>query len=60
MPRSVELTRDEAERLVDLLEDCDLKVVGTWRHAIAEDIREAFGMITLDEERRLLAQLDKK
>jgi len=44
------LTRTEAEDLVELLENCDKKVVGSWRHDIADDIRKLCGMYSLEEE----------
>ena len=56
MARPLMLDRTEAENLVDLLEDCDPKKVGTWRHDMADDIRKLFGMISLKKER---AQKDK-
>jgi hypothetical protein len=43
--RSIEITRDESECLVDLLEYPDPKVVGTWGVDLAARIRETFGMI---------------
>lgn len=44
MPRNLSLTRDQAEWLVDLLEYCDPKTEGSWRHDLASEIREQFGM----------------
>jgi hypothetical protein len=46
--RTISLSRDEAEWLVDLLEECDPKLVGSWRFALAEEIRFAYGMTVLD------------
>ena len=51
MARDWTLTRTEAENLVDLLEDCDPKEVGTWRHDLASELRELFGMVSLEEEK---------
>jgi hypothetical protein len=52
MPRMLPLTRTEAEWLVDLLEDCDPKKTGTWRHDLASEIRTLFGMVSLEEEKK--------
>lgn len=46
------LTRTEAEWLVDLLEKCDPKKVGTWRHDLASEIRTLFGMIPREDEQK--------
>lgn len=48
--RNLLLTRTEAEWLVDLLESCDPEKEGTWRRAMAADIRDLFGMATREEE----------
>jgi len=48
--RALELTRNEAEWLVDLLEDCDPKAVGSWRHDLAAEIRTLFGMVQLKDQ----------
>lgn len=53
MSRNLTLTRDDAENLVDLLENCDPKKEGYWRHILAADIREMFGMISLEDEKSL-------
>lgn len=45
MPRDISITRDEAENLVDLLEDSDPKVTGSWRYGLADEIRQRFGMV---------------
>lgn len=45
MARNLQLTRTEAEWLVDLLEACDPLQEGTWRHDLAAEIRELFGMV---------------
>lgn len=50
MARNLALSRNEAERLVELLEDCDPKVAGTWRHDMAAEVRELFGMATREQE----------
>lgn len=47
--RHLSLTRTEAEWLVALLEDCNPKTVGTWRHDLADEIRYEFGMGELSE-----------
>ncbi len=52
--RDISLTRTQGEALVDLLEDCDPLVVGTWRHDIAADIRQAFGMVPLYRQTELI------
>lgn len=59
--RTIELSRDEAEWLVDLLEDCDPFREGAWRALLAAQIRDAFGMCSMDESRRqqLEAGLEK-
>jgi hypothetical protein len=49
MSRPVNITRDEAEDLVELLEDYDHEVCGTYRMDISEKIREVFGMMTCAE-----------
>lgn len=49
MSRTLELTRDEAENLVDLLELGDPKTEG-WRFSVASDVREIFGMVSREEE----------
>lgn len=49
--RQLDLGRDEAEWLVDLLEDCDPNKEGSWRFTMARDIRNLFGMISLEAER---------
>jgi hypothetical protein len=41
--KDLSLTRDEGERLVDLLEDCD-PAKEIWRHDLAAEIRQTFGM----------------
>lgn len=56
MPRAIKITRDEAEWLVDLLEDCDPEKVGTWRHNLASEIRLVFGMVTAEQEKELRKQ----
>ena len=53
MARNLALTRDEAEWLVDLLEDCDPVKVGSWRHDIATELRELFGMVGCGQEKIL-------
>lgn len=55
MARQLTLVRTEAEWLVDLLEDCDPAKIGTWRHLMAAEVRELFGMCSLEEERRRVA-----
>ncbi len=42
--RQLALTRNEAEWLVDLLEDCNPVETGTWRIDMAAEVRELFGM----------------
>lgn len=49
--RQLDLGRDEAEWLIDLLEDCDLNKEGSWRFTMARDIRNLFGMISMEAER---------
>jgi hypothetical protein len=49
MTRPVNITRDEAEDLVELLEDYDHEVCGTYRMDISEKIRAVFGMMTCAE-----------
>lgn len=49
--RGIILSRNEAEDLVILLEDCDPKQIGTWRHDIAAQIRQNFGMVSFEEEK---------
>lgn len=51
--RFIALSRSQAEWLVDLLENCDPKEAGTWRHEMAAEIREAFGMATREQEQRI-------
>lgn len=51
--RSLELNRNEAESLVDLLENCDPAETGTWRHDMAAEIRVLFGMNSREEEARI-------
>lgn len=53
--KNVPMSRDDAENLVDLLEDCDPSKVGTWRHDLAANIREAFGMTTREQEAKIRA-----
>jgi len=48
--RNLGLTRDEAEGLVDLLEDCDPKLEGTWRFDLSIQIRELFGMTLVERK----------
>lgn len=48
--RKIELSRREAEWLVDLLEACDRQEVNNWRHGLAEEIRAKFGMKTFEQE----------
>ena len=60
MARNLTLTRTEAEMLVDLLEDCDPLVAGTWRHHLAGEIRELFGMVPLDIEKKTQEEELKK
>ena len=50
MARDLHITRQEGEWLVDLLEKCDPKKEGSWRHDLASEIRELFGMVTLEQE----------
>lgn len=50
MARNLTLGRTEAKWLVELLEDCDPKVAGTWRHDMAAEVRELFGMAPLEIE----------
>lgn len=50
MARSIIIDRNEADWLIELLEDCDPTKVGTWRHDIAAEIREQFGYPTRDQE----------
>lgn len=52
MAKKLTLTRTEAESLVDLLEDCSPVEVGTWRHNLAHEIRELFGMVDLAREKQ--------
>jgi len=49
MSRPVNITRGEAEDLVELLEDYDHEVCGSYRMDISEKIREVFGMMTCAE-----------
>lgn len=58
--KSLRLTRDEADWLVDLLEACDITTTGTWRHSIASELRETFGMVTFEETQRRIAEEIKK
>lgn len=51
--KNVPMSRDDAENLVNLLEACDPAKVGSWRHDLAANIREVFGMVTLDQEAML-------
>lgn len=53
--RNVSMSRDDAENLVDLLELCDPVKVGTWRHDLAANIREVFGMTTREQEAKIRA-----
>lgn len=57
MAKNLKLARTEAEWLVDLLEDCDPKKEGTWRHDLAAEIRDLFGMTTREEEMRRRAAI---
>ena len=41
--QDLSLTRDEGERLVDILEACD-PLTEKWRHELASEIRQLFGM----------------
>lgn len=52
MPRQILLSRTQADALLDLLEDCDPAVVGTWRHDLADEIRTAFGYCSIAESKR--------
>jgi hypothetical protein len=56
MPKLLELTRTEADELIDLLEDCDIKKVGIWRHSIAADIRELFGYCSFEESQKRISE----
>jgi len=47
MSRNLSLGRSEAEELVDLLESTG----APWALATAADIRELFGMVSLDREK---------
>ena len=48
MSRSINITRGEAEELVELLEDYDYQTDGTSRIDISAKIRSVFGMKTLE------------
>ena len=44
MARNIKINREQAEWLVDLLEELDPREVGTWRVDLSERIRSEFGM----------------
>lgn len=48
--RGLHLGRTTAEELVKLLEACEPKAAGSWRHTLAADIRHEFGMITFEQQ----------
>ena len=50
MARKLTLVRTEAEWLIDLLESCNPLEEGTWRHDMASDIRNLFGILSREEE----------
>lgn len=50
--RNLPIDRNEAEWLVNLLEECDPKKSGTWRFDLASEIRTLFGMVSREEEAR--------
>lgn len=47
--RNLPISRDQAEWLVDLLEEADPAKVGSWRVDLSREIRELFGMCTREE-----------
>jgi len=57
--RHLTLTRDEAEALVDLLEDCNPETQGTWRFNIADELRELFGMCSRERSMKIKAEAEK-
>lgn len=57
MAQKLTLGRTEAEWLVDLLENCDPAIVGTWRHDMAKDVRGLFGMCSLEQEKENIKKL---
>ena len=50
MGQNIKLSRDQAEWLVDLLEEADPLEVGTWRVDLSESIRAVFGMCSKERE----------
>lgn len=56
---SFSIDRTTAEWLVDLLEKCDPKESGTWRFDLASEIRQEFGMVTLEREKSYIKELQK-
>ena len=49
MPRPIEISRDEAEMLVDLLEG-NKPLRGDLQPELAAEIRKLFGMVTREEQ----------
>lgn len=49
--RTLKLDRTTADELVELLENCDPKLEGTWRYDLSADIRTEFGMMSREERK---------
>lgn len=52
MPRDILISRDEAEQLVDMLEEgftVDPVAIDSWKLELAAQIRERFGMSTKEQ-----------